>query len=256
MKKGLSVLLMLGLIFTSGNSAFAVSPPIEAQSKDGVIKVTKPVLKKGETAYVRIRKKDKFYSFPLRKNETIPNPYGNGEIEVLIATYDGKRYWTKDVQYVTLKATELNRTQQSTILSPGKSAYGVEKVLSSKFKGWQKWSSKTKVKKVHEYVTKTYRYDYQRQGNQGSWYIPDYNRFMKNKKGTCYDIASLTSSLLREMKVPTRLTMGYPKGDSYHAWNEVYVDKKWKVIDTTYDLQRKVSTPYKKASDYKVKYRF
>ena len=42
--------------------------------------------------------------------------------------------------------------------------------------------------------------------------------------------------MLRSVDVPTKLIMGYKDDiESYHAWNEVYLDGQWMVMDTTYD---------------------
>lgn len=234
----------------------AASSLLQAKSKEGVIVVKKPALKKGEYAVVQLSKNGNAYAFPIKKNETIPVPFGNGKYDVVVAINQKGKFRVVETKTLSVNYSELSRTRQRTILSPGVTAPHVRYTLDTKFPGWKKWSADKKVRSVHSYVTRHFSYDYARENNQGDWYVPDYSRFMKNRMGTCYDMASLTSSLLREMGVSTRLVMGYPVDYGYHAWNEVYVNGKWLVIDTTFDLQQKVKTPYKKASDYKVSYRF
>lgn len=215
-----------------------------------------PPLQKGEFAVVQIKKGDASYNYKLNKKDTFPNPFGNGKVDIYLAVNRKGSYQIIEHKQVTMKANEKTQALQRTVLTPGIKAPHLKYTLDTKFIGWKKWNSDEKVRKVHEYVTKNFSYDYARENNQGAWYVPDYSRFMKNRMGTCYDMASLSGSLLREMGVPTRLVMGYPKNYGYHAWNEVYVNGKWLVIDTTFDLQQRVKTPYKKATDYKVSYRF
>jgi transglutaminase/protease-like cytokinesis protein 3 len=111
---------------------------------------------------------------------------------------------------------------------------------------------------VHFYITNTFQYDYEVAENPEPWYLPSAKRLVTTNQGICYDMASVTSSLLREMQVPTHVVMGYAKNiDVYHAWNEVYIDKSWKIIDTTFDLGGISESPYKEPLDYtQVHYRF
>lgn len=256
MKKFIVALLSLLLVFSLTLEGEAKGSLIYPKSTEGVIHVTKPVTKKGEFAVVQVEKAGKTYAFKLNKNEVIPVSFGSGAYTVVVAVNKKGTYYVKESKRVTLNYSELSRVRQRTILSPGVNAPHVRYTLDTKFIGWKKWSTDTKVKNVHKYVTTQFSYDYARENNQGAWYVPDYSRFMMNKMGTCYDMASLTASLLREMGVSTRLVMGYPKNYGYHSWNEVYVNGKWLVIDTTFDLQVKTKTPYKKATDYNVSYRF
>lgn len=79
---------------------------------------------------------------------------------------------------------------------------------------------------------------------------------MKSKSGICYDYASLFAGILRSQGIPAKLVKGY-KSDlkEYHAWNEVLIDNKWIVIDTTYDAALKDSktkvSMIKEKSEYK-----
>ena len=64
------------------------------------------------------------------------------------------------------------------------------------------------------------------------------------------------ASMLRSVGVPTKVVTGYtPNATVYHAWNNVYADSKWNVVDATYDAQMyraKVKySMYKSFNDYK-----
>lgn len=99
-------------------------------------------------------------------------------------------------------------------------------------------SDKEKAAAIYNYVVNNYKYDYDKLGRLPSDYIPNINSTDKTRKGICYDFASVYAAMLRSVDIPAKLIKGY--GDSiegYHAWNEVYLDGKWKLVDTSFDIQ-------------------
>ena len=80
-----------------------------------------------------------------------------------------------------------------------------------------------KIAAVFKYVTDNITYDKQKASSVTSGYIPDPDKVLAEKKGICFDYASLTAAMLRSQGVPTRLITGYANPNIYHAWNEVYV---------------------------------
>ena len=84
-----------------------------------------------------------------------------------------------------------------------------------------------KVKDIFNYVIKNIHYDYRQAANVQTDYLPDITEVLKNKKGICFDYASLMSAMLRIQNIPTKLVAGYA-GNVYHAWISVYIkDKGW-----------------------------
>ena len=62
--------------------------------------------------------------------------------------------------------------------------------------------------------------------------------------------------MLRSVGVPTKVVTGYTVNATvYHAWNNVYDNSKWNVVDATYDAQmyraKRSYSMYKSFSDYK-----
>ena len=66
---------------------------------------------------------------------------------------------------------------------------------------------------------------------------------------------------MRSQGIQTKLVKGYGKfSKEYHAWNEVYINNNWQVVDTTYDASvvksgaksnmYKASTDYQKIREY------
>lgn len=115
-----------------------------------------------------------------------------------------------------------------------------------------------KIKAIHKYLIKNYKYDYDKLNNLPSTYLPNLEDIMTIKKGICYDFASLYAGMLRSVGIPAKLQMGYVEySKGYHAWNEVYISSssKWVTIDTSYDAQMRAanikSEIYKKTSIFK-----
>lgn len=75
----------------------------------------------------------------------------------------------------------------------------------------------------------------------------------QSKKSVCQGYAELTRELLRALGIPARLVSGYALGvgtdgedwaavnhtQSNHAWNEVFVDNRWIIVDTTWNSTNK-----------------
>ena len=93
-----------------------------------------------------------------------------------------------------------------------------------------------KVEAVYNYIVKNIKYDYNKVSNISTDYVPDLDNIITSKKGICYDYAALFAGILRSEGIHTKLIKGY-KNDltAYHAWNEVYLDGDWVLVDTTYD---------------------
>lgn len=102
------------------------------------------------------------------------------------------------------------------------------------------------ITSVYNYVISNITYDYDKAQNVESTYIPNIDIILQNKKGICFDYASLMAAMLRSQNIPTRLEIGYA-GDAYHAWVSTYVKdigwvngiiefngKDWELMDPTF----------------------
>lgn len=226
--------------------------------ENGVVFVSLPSMKKGYMTYVVIEKGKQNYNFKMERAQNVPLPFGSGLYTVIIYQGNGDDFIEVERQTVDATFSSTTFALQQTVLSPGVEDIHVKQIMDTEFEDWRNWSIEKRIEMVHVYITNTFQYDYDVATNPEAWYLPSAQRLVTTKKGICYDMASLTSSLLREMQVPTHVVMGYAKNiDIYHAWNEVYIDKSWKIVDTTFDLGGMSKSPYKDSSDYtQVHYRF
>ena len=81
------------------------------------------------------------------------------------------------------------------------------------------------------------------------------NDVVKSGKAVCLGFATLYASLCRAVDIPCNVVSGYALGvgedtewtdetintdRQNHAWNEVYVDGRWVIVDTTWDCTNKI----------------
>lgn len=93
-----------------------------------------------------------------------------------------------------------------------------------------------KVVAIWNFIRDRYQYDYafakKITSGEVKQYTPDPNTVLSANKGICYDFASLFAAMCRTEGIPCKIVKGYV-GNTYHAWNQVYVDGEWREIDLT-----------------------
>jgi hypothetical protein len=83
------------------------------------------------------------------------------------------------------------------------------------------------VDQIYMHVVQNFSYDYDKADSVVPGYQPNNDDMLASGMGICYDFASLTASMLRAQRLPTKLDVGYC-GQAYHAWIEVYtVEQGW-----------------------------
>jgi transglutaminase-like putative cysteine protease len=65
--------------------------------------------------------------------------------------------------------------------------------------------------------------------------------------GTCENFANITAALLRARGYPAKIVKGFT-GTVSHSWNEVFVDDKWIIVDTTWNTGNYVENGVKTRS--------
>jgi uncharacterized membrane protein len=232
----------------------AKADPDENISIDSVSRGIVKVHFSGSDEYkVRVEKGEEAYNYDLRGDggvEVFPLQMGSGSYRVMILRkVSGSRYSVirsrkfevdiPDIHLVYLNSVQnifwlplmepivfSRGTLISNVLNDGK--YPREELDIESFKVL--WS----------YIIKNIVYDKEKYSNLSSMsgYIPSITVTYQEKKGICYDYASFMAGVLRSFGVPVKLIAGYcPEyyGDSYHAWNEVFIDGEWILVDVTYD---------------------
>lgn len=195
----------------------------------------------GKRVKLMVEKGDSHYTYNLEGDgslETFPLQSGNGEYTVsIMENTTGSKYRFVLTEKIHVNASDSNSAYLGSVQmikwDSGMAAIKKAAELTSGVSG-----DEAKVKKIYNYVVRNIRYDSDKLNNLSSSYIPSVSSTYSSKSGICYDFASLTAAMLRNVGIPTKLIMGYADGvNGYHAWNEVYIDGKWRVIDTSYDSQ-------------------
>lgn len=264
MKKTTAFLLAFVLTFsqTAGLMAAQSLPQILAdQSQYGVISITQ-LEQTTAKMKVMIEKDGQRYHYTLSQGqemERFPLQMGDGQYKVsLLENIEGSRYRTLSSQVLEVDVEQENVAFLQSVQSIewNASMKAIEKAAQLTA-GMTKVEDK--VKAIYQYVVANYTYDYDKIPSLTSDYLPDVEATFEAGKGICYDYSSLMAAMLRSVGVPTKLVKGYtPNAVGYHAWNEIYLNGKWIVVDATYDSQVKALgrayTMAKNPEIYEVKY--
>lgn len=88
------------------------------------------------------------------------------------------------------------------------------------------------VSAVYGYLVENISYDREKAESVQSGYLPDPDRTLEEKKGICFDYASLAAAMLRSVGIPCKLITGYLDGEVYHAWNSFYLQEQgWVTVE-------------------------
>lgn len=193
--------------------------------------------------------------------ETFPLQMGNGTYKIgLLKNAGGNKY-----AYVTSKTVELNLEDQNVVylnsiqnISWNSDDEPIEfgrELLKNKL-----WNS-TKIKTLYNYMINNMSYDYDKIPDLKPDYVPDIVITFDEMKGICYDYSALFASIHRSQGIPVKLVKGYSKFvEGYHAWNEIYINESWYIIDSTVDSTlngSKVTIKmYKQTEDYTKVYEY
>ncbi len=253
--------LLLQLVL-SVNEANATSHFDVSKLRQGIIGVGN--ISASKRLKLRIQKGNDKYDYDLNNKgqmEYFPLQMGNGEYKVVIyENTSGTKYRTLESNSVSLNLENSNVvylnsiqnvfwTSQSKAIQFGQAEGGKKKDASGKFDLF------------YQHMVSVYAYDYEKAKTVATGYNPNIDVMFNTKKGICYDYSSLLAALDRSNGIPTKLVKGYAAGvDGYHAWNEVFIDGKWYVIDTTVDavfhqggkkyVKLKNTSDYRKAREY------
>lgn len=99
-----------------------------------------------------------------------------------------------------------------------------------------------KVRRIHDWVIGRLEYDFdstvegqrKKQDALSSW---------NSRLGVCEGYTGLAAALLRASGIRTKCVAGTgitPDGSDAHAWNEVYLDGVWYLLDATWDDQERI----------------
>lgn len=258
------LIINLALIFNlfGLKQAYASTATISA-TEDGLARLTFQNDYSDKVKLVVQLSGGKQYKYDIPKGSVdinIPMTQGNGEYKfILCRNISGNKYAVIQTATVTQKLADDDSMYLSShlIVNWDKTNAAIKKAQELAKSGGEK----NKVKYIYEYVIKNYDYDYKKADkidelNKSETYVPDIDNIYNIKKGICYDYSVLLATMLRSVGVPTKVVTGYTtQMPVYHAWNNIYLNSKWNVVDPTLDSQEYKSTKkytwFRKANEYK-----
>ncbi len=170
-------------------------------------------------------------------------PGGGWNIEEPVVYRDNKQLYEKDKSVKdALKSTESVQSDDAEIKETA------DKIVRHADTDYEK------VVALHDWVCENLYYDSDSLAEEG---IPPYYALdvLHSKKAVCRGYATLMAALCRAEGIPCNVVTGYALGvsgdtkwtdeniatdEQNHAWNEVYVDGRWVIVDTTWDSGNKI----------------
>ena len=170
-------------------------------------------------------------------------PGGGWDIEEPIVYMENKRLYEKDKSVKdALKSTASVQSDEDEIKE---TAAKITRHYDTDYE---------KVVALHDWVCENLYYD---NDSLSSDEIPPYYALdvLHSKKAVCRGYATLMAALCRAEGIPCNVVTGYALGisgdkewseetattdEQNHAWNEVYVDGRWVIVDTTWDSGNKI----------------
>lgn len=251
--------LVLLTVMLAGSFAFAdTTSVIDDSEKDaGIVKITYTSTS-SEKLKVLVLYGDKKISYPYPGDGTTvayPLQYGNGTYKVgLLKNLGDNRYAYVSQKDVTLNLTDpnvvyLNAIQNINWDENSEAVVFGEELLQDEIDATEN------VTTLYNFLVEQMSYDYGKITGLTSDYVPSIDLTYETLKGICYDYSALLAGIERSQGIPTKLVKGYSRFvNGYHAWNEVYLNGEWYIVDTTVDSTLKGTsvkvTMVKNNSDY------
>lgn len=209
----------------------------------------------GKNLKLQITKDGLSYTYDLAKDGTeefFPLQSGNGSYKIAVMENTGGNKYKNvyssafNMELKDGSAVYLNSIQNINWSQAGKTVQKAKQLTAGLV------NNTAKVQAIYDYITASIVYDDELAASVKPGYIPELDDVLRVKKGICYDYASLFAAMARSAGIPAKLLMGASDYvDTYHAWNQVYLNGEWVTVDTTVDAVKGNGVFAKDASKYR-----
>ena len=261
----ISIIVFFTVLLASGASLHAATAEFNKDNVGkGIISIKYTTSETAKKAKVLIQFGDQKYQYNIKSSSSFTNfplQLGNGSYTVgVFEQIEGTKYAQVSTTTVNLLLDDSSKVFLTSIqlINWGDK---MNTVTLAKELTKNKTTESEKVEVMYQYMVQQFSYDFVKMKNLEYDYIPVIDDVLKKKLGICYDYSAVFASMLRSQGIKCKLIMGYTTNvKEYHAWNEVYVNDKWVVVDTTFDSQmftNKVQYKFEKnRGDYKQSYEY
>lgn len=196
-----------------------------SRSKNGyiMVKLNQNVTNKMK---VEISKNDFPYRYDITEQEyvALPLQMGNGVYTLkILQNLEGKKYAVKKSENIDVHIdNDLSPYLYPNQLVHYEKGSPINQVAIDCVQ--EDTNDLQRIKDIYEYVVNYLTYDDEKAVESTQRYIlPDLSNLLKEKKGICFDYASMMVAMLRINHIPARLICGDTDVE-YHAWVEVYLE--------------------------------
>ena len=230
--RSISLLLVFVFLFSFPTSSYGgLSYDFEVSGQGG-LRIESASY--GSDMRILVEKNGESIVYPLKGSlEEVPLQLGEGSYAVkILKNIEGNKYQVIGSESIFSLGTP-------TYLESAQPVYWSASYKLKELSGDLKLGSMTDIEKietVYQFITRSIEYDYDKINTLKNDYVPVIDDTIVSGKGICYDYSALFAALMRLNGIPAKLIKGYRSDlSAYHAWNEVIIDGKWYLIDTTYD---------------------
>ncbi|WFA07692.1 transglutaminase-like domain-containing protein [Tissierella sp. Yu-01] len=235
MSKRFSSLFFILIFFISIlGQAFGAS--LYSIEKLGDIGIKVESTKYGSNMRVMVEKGNEKYYYSLNDGiEELPAQLGSGKYTVkILQNTSGNKYKVLKKDNVSISNNSIDVYLSSSQPIYWKNKDKLIELADTLTKDLT--TDRERVEAVYRYIVDNIKYDYNKINTISTDYVPDLNEVIISKKGICYDYSALFAGILRSEGIHAKLVKGYRSNlSAYHAWNEVFLDGSWVIVDTTYD---------------------
>ena len=177
-------------------------------------------------------------SYPVKGSFTqrIWLRFGDGDYEVHLATYENNQLNSKGLLYnvnctIGLSVNQANYTLPSAIVTSD--SFAVSNAVNDALYYYPDATDGVKLQLFHDWIMHNFHYDYVSLDN--SKRKSQYSDFcITNKLAVCEGYADVFAAMARYCNIPCSIICT-SADDMNHAWNQVYYNDEWKLVDVTWD---------------------
>lgn len=218
----------------SGESSIKLSVDTST-ANDGYITVS---CESGGYVRLLLQKDGQFEYMPIKQDGSevvYPMSLGNGTYTVSVNQWlspeTEQTLFSEQIE-VAMENEMLPFLQPNTFVNYDDSMTCIQKADKMKRETGDGWITFVRIFKL---AAKNIRYDKERYDEDGctSAFRLNPEIVYTQETGVCVDKACLLASMMRRVGIPAKMVIGTGPGGGRHAWNEVYVLGRWRLVDST-----------------------
>jgi len=190
------------------------------------------------TLKLRVLKDDIIYTYDLNNEgeyETFPLQLGDGKYTCTIYKHVESNKYSKEAE-ISLEVEMEN--EFAPYLVPSQYVYYEPefKAVEESMRLCEGLETDVEIyNAIIDYIRANFIYDYERAASNPGFYLGDVEGCFETRTGLCQDLSAMTACMLRVQGVPCQMVIGYAD-KYYHAWNKVYLDGEYKLLDVTAEI--------------------